>query len=65
MPIPLNVGDIIQTKKKHPCGNDQWEILRTGMDFRIKCTQCERQLWISRIKLEKSIKKIISSFPEY
>lgn len=61
VPINLKVGDIIQTKKPHPCGNNEWEILRTGADFRIKCTNCERQIWISRINLEKSIKKIVKS----
>ncbi|SMB87680.1 hypothetical protein SAMN00017405_1742 [Desulfonispora thiosulfatigenes DSM 11270] len=60
MPMDLKVGDIVQTKKTHPCGSKEWEILRTGADFRIKCTGCERQVWISRVKLEKSIKKVIS-----
>ena len=52
MPMKLNIGDIVQTKKNHPCGGNQWEITRTGMDFRIRCTTC---------KLEKAIKKIIQS----
>ena len=59
MALSLKVEDIIQTKKKHPCGGDQWEILRTGMDFRLRCTTCEHQLWIPRVKLEKSIKTIV------
>ncbi len=33
MPMKLYVGDIIKTKKPHPCGNDEWEIMRVGMDF--------------------------------
>lgn len=60
MPMKLNIGDIIQTKKTHPCGGNQWEIMRTGLDFRIRCLTCDHQAWISRIKLEKAIKKIIS-----
>lgn len=60
MPMDLEVGDIVQTKKAHPCGSNEWEILRTGADFRIKCKGCERQVWISRIKLEKSVKKILN-----
>ena len=35
MPMKLNIGDIVQTKKNHPCGGNQWEITRTGMDFRL------------------------------
>lgn len=59
MPMKLNVGDIIELKKIHPCGSKQWEILRTGMDFRIKCTGCGHSVMIPRIKLEKRIKKIV------
>lgn len=59
MPMPLKVGDIVELKKQHPCGNHVFEIVRTGMDFRIKCTQCGKQVWLSRSKLEKRIKKLI------
>ena len=60
MPMPLKIGDIVKTKKSHPCGGDEWEIMRTGMDFRIKCCKCGHQAWLSRVKLEKAIKKIVS-----
>lgn len=46
MPMQLNVGDVVKLKKKHPCGGYDWEILRVGADFRIKCTTCERQVWL-------------------
>ena len=55
------VGDIIETKKQHPCGNNQWEIIRTGADFRLKCKKCEHQVMLTRTKFEKSVKKIIKS----
>ena len=61
VPMKLYVGDIIQTRKGHPCGGDQWEIMRVGMDFRIRCTTCDHQVWIPRVKLEKSIKKVLVS----
>lgn len=61
MPMKLYVGDIIQTRKSHPCGGNQWEIMRVGMDFRIRCLTCDHQVWIPRVKLEKSIKKVIST----
>lgn len=60
MPMDLNVGDIVQVKKNHPCGSNQFELMRTGMDFRVKCLGCEKQIWISRVKFEKRIKKIIN-----
>ncbi|MDK2811368.1 MAG: hypothetical protein PWR27_2077 [Petroclostridium sp.] len=59
MPMKLNVGDVVELKKQHPCGSKQWEILRAGMDFRIKCLGCGHQVMIPRPKFEKSIKKII------
>ncbi len=58
MPLDLKVGDIIETRKQHPCGNNRFEVVRTGMDFRIKCIKCSKQIWIQRVKLEKRIKKI-------
>ncbi len=58
MPMDLNIGDRVELKKQHPCGNHIFEIARTGMDFRIKCIECGKQLWLSRSKLEKRIKKV-------
>ncbi len=56
----FELGDVIQTKKKHPCGSDSWEILRVGMDFRLKCQGCGHQVMLPRPTVEKSTKKIIS-----
>ena len=58
MPMDLRVGDILETKKNHPCGGNTFEVLRVGMDFRIRCTTCDKQLWIERPKLEKRIRKV-------
>lgn len=55
----LQIGDIIQTKKSHPCGNDRWQIMRVGMDFRLKCLGCGRMILIPRLKVEKSIKTVV------
>ncbi|MEQ2129979.1 MULTISPECIES: DUF951 domain-containing protein [Caldanaerobacter] len=61
MPKDLHVGDIVKLKKKHPCGSDEWEILRVGMDIRIKCLKCGRMVLMPRAKFEKSIKKILKT----
>ncbi len=58
--MKFSVGEIVQFRKKHPCGEDKWEILRTGMDFRVKCTKCNRVLMLSRPKFEKSVKRIVT-----
>lgn len=52
------VGDIVRLKKKHPCGASEWEILRIGTDFRLKCTGCGRQVMIARRLVEKNTREI-------
>jgi len=52
------IGDIIRMKKPHPCGNYEWEILRTGVDFRLKCQGCAHQVMVSRKLVEKNTKEI-------
>jgi len=59
MPMDLHLGDVVEVKKSHPCGNNKFEIMRTGMDFRIRCLGCDKQVWIPRVKFEKRIKKIL------
>ena len=56
--MKLYLGDIIKTKKAHPCGGDEWEIMRVGMDFRIRCLGCGREVMVPRVKAEKNIKRI-------
>lgn len=58
--MEIHVGDTVKLKKSHPCGSFEWEVLREGMDFRLKCTGCGHQLMISRKNLEKSVKTIKS-----
>ncbi len=55
--MEFSVGDIVLMKKKHPCGSSEWEILRVGMDFRIRCKGCDHMVMLSRVKFEKNVKK--------
>ena len=57
--MDYEVGQIVETKKTHPCGSSRWEILRVGMDFRIKCTRCGRSIMLPRSKFQKSARKIV------
>lgn len=57
--MDVRVGDILEMKKPHPCGNKRFQVLRVGMDFKIKCEQCEHEIMLPRIKAEKNIKKIM------
>ena len=52
----INIGDILVFKKKHPCGSSEWEVLRTGADFRLRCCGCGHMIMLSRRDTEKNIK---------
>lgn len=52
------VGDVVKMKKKHPCGSFEWEILRVGADFRLKCTGCGHQIMIARKSVGKNTKSL-------
>ena len=56
--LEYEVGDIVRLKKQHPCGSSEWEILRVGADFRLKCTGCGHQIMIARKLVEKNTKEI-------
>lgn len=57
----FNLGDIVETRKGHPCGSNNWEIIRLGADIKIKCVGCGRIVMLQRVKFEKSVKKIVKS----
>lgn len=57
--MDIRVGDRLIMKKKHPCGANTFKVLRIGMDFRIRCDGCGREVMVPRVKAEKSLKKII------
>lgn len=59
MMLHYDVGDIVSLKKGHPCGENKWEILRKGVDIRLRCTKCDRDIWMSRIEFEKRVRKIL------
>ena len=53
------LGNIVEMKKGHPCGANEWEIIRLGADIKIKCVSCGRVVMISRIDFNKKVKKIL------
>lgn len=56
--MDVRLQDILVMKKEHPCGSKQWSVLRTGMDFRLRCTGCGHEVLLPRSKAEKNIRKI-------
>ena len=59
--IKFKIGDIIELKKPHPCGNKEFKVLRVGSEMRIVCCGCGRDMNIDRLKLEKATKRIVAS----
>ena len=54
-----DVGTVVTMKKGHPCGTNEWEIVRIGADIKIKCINCGRLVMMPRIEFNKKLKKII------
>ena len=57
--MDVQLGDKLLMKKPHPCGNKTFTVLRVGMDFKIKCDKCAREVMVPRVKVEKNIKSIV------
>ncbi len=54
-----SVGSIVMMKKQHPCGTNEWEIVRIGADIKIKCLECGRYIMLPRRDFDKKLKKVI------
>ena len=57
--MDVQVNDILEMKKPHPCGEHRFLVLRVGMDFKIRCEKCGREVMVPRVKIEKNIRQII------
>lgn len=57
--MDIQVGDILKMKKQHPRGSLEWEVLRIGADFRLKCAGCGHQIMIPRVKAEKNVRGVV------
>ncbi|HKX17388.1 MAG TPA: DUF951 domain-containing protein [bacterium] len=64
MPVlKLVLGDVVRTRKAHPCGGDQWEIVRLGADIGLRCLRCDRKVLMPRSKLERRIREFVRRGP--
>ena len=59
--MDIQVGDVLKLKKQHPCGSREWEVLRIGADFRLKCKGCGHQIMIARRQAETNVREIIKA----
>ena len=56
--MDLKLHDIVEMKKEHPCGSHRWEVLRVGMDLKLRCCGCGHEVMVPRVKAEKNIRQI-------
>lgn len=61
--MDISLHDILTMKKNHPCGENRFEVLRVGMDFKLKCLGCGHEIMAPRSKIEKRIKKVDKKEP--
>ena len=59
----IRLGDVVRTKKPHPCGGDTWTVVRTGADIKLKCTTCGRVVMLDRVVFLKRRKATLSRGP--
>ena len=57
--MDLQLHDMLEMKKEHPCGEKRWQVLRSGMDFRLRCVGCGHVVMLPRSKAEKNIRQIL------
>lgn len=57
--MDVRLQDTLVMKKAHPCGSKEWLVLRTGMDFRLRCCGCGHEVMLPRSKAEKNIRQIL------
>lgn len=57
--MDVQISDVLELKKTHPCGSKQWHVLRVGMDFKLRCMGCAHEVMLPRRKVEKNIKKML------
>lgn len=66
MPImPIKVGDTLELKKPHPCGERLFRVMRTGSEVRIVCVGCGRDMSLDRVKLERAVRNRIPADDSY
>ncbi len=60
MVMEIKLGDIVRLKKQHPCGGNEWQVVRLGLDIGIKCLKCQHRVLLERGVFERRVKSLIS-----
>ena len=56
----ISPGNIVQLRKKHPCGADEWQVIKIGADIQIRCLKCRRYVRLSREIFERRVRAVVS-----
>ncbi|MCL6637723.1 MAG: DUF951 domain-containing protein [Alicyclobacillus sp.] len=62
--MEFHLGDVVQLKKPHACGGHTWQIIRMGMDIRVKCQQCGHSVMIPRVRFERLVRSVLPGHTE-
>jgi hypothetical protein len=62
-PIEINIGDLVQMRKQHPCGGDTWRVVRVGAEIGIRCATCDRKVLLPRSTFERRVKRFLERGP--
>lgn len=62
-PLSLNVGDVVELRKSHPCGGYTWRIMRVGVDIGMECLTCRRYVMVPRSRFEARVKRFVERVP--
>ena len=59
--MKYELGNVVIMKKAHPCGENLWEIIRSGVDIKLKCVKCGRTIMMDRLEFERKLKKVVEN----
>ena len=57
--LDYKLGSIVVMKKQHACGTNEWKVTRVGVDIKIKCISCGREIMLDRLEFEKKLRRVI------
>jgi len=60
MVLQINLGDVVRLRKKHPCGGDEWQVVRLGADIGLKCLKCQHRVLLARGVLERRVREMVN-----
>ena len=56
----FKLNDEVIMRKQHACGTNLWTIIRMGVDIKIKCNECGREIMMDRLEFQKKLKKVLN-----